>query len=532
MAEADCDVIIIGGGHNGLVAAAYLARAGRKVVLIERRDELGGASGSTRAPAGQPLAVGAQDVSLFQPLILRDLQLNLRLLRPDISLLSLLPDGRPLRLWRDPVQAAASIAERSQHDAASYQRFAAQVEMQAGLLRQMLHRRPPNLPADGRLSTIRAALPWLGVALRLRRMGPRSMFEFVRTLPMDAARLLEEWFELTELRGALGAGGVVGLMQGPRSSGTALMLLYQAVGGFPRGAQFVRGGIGSLIAELERAATRFGVEICKGAAVERILSDDYAAVGVQLADGSELRARSVASSADPRHTLFDLVGAPQLELRVVQRIGNIRYRGSTSRVNLVVRGLPQFSGVENPEHLMGHVVLAPSLDYLERAYDDAKYGRISAEPHLSFTIPTLHAESPDPADTQVLSVTVRYTPFQLRSGGWDGRGAALGDQVVELLARHAPDLEQRILHRQVLTPADLAEQYGLPEGSIHHGQMALDQLLFMRPIPGFAGYRSPVDRLYFCGAGAHPGGGITGMPGRNAARVILKDLRGGRRLRR
>lgn len=525
MAGRTYDCVVIGGGHNGLVAAAYLARAGRRVALVERRPELGGASSTGRSAENLPLEVGAQDLSLLQPQIVRDLRLRLSLHRPAVALLSLLSDREALPLWRDPQRTGAALSRLSSADASAYPRFAAQTRRQAALLAQMLERTPPDLPVAGLWKSVRAAWPWLPVALGLRRMGPRAMLELIRTLPMDAARLLEEWFQREELQGALAAGGVVGLMQGPRSPGTALMLLYQSIGGFPRGATFVRGGVGGLIDELARAAAEFGVEIRTGDGVERILTDDYAAVGVRLGGGEELRARSVAASADPRHTLFDLVGAPELELRMVHRVRNMRFRGSTARVNLVTDGLPDFRGVVKHEHLQGHVVVSPSLEYLERAFDDAKYGRSSSDPHLALTIPTLHAEEVDPDQPQVLSVTVRYTPYELREGDWNAQREALGDQVVSLLARYAPDLPQRITHRQVLTPLDLEREYGLPEGSIHHGQMALDQLLFMRPIPGYAGYRSPVDRLYFCGAGAHPGGGLTGAPGRNAAQVILKDLR-------
>lgn len=516
--------MVIGGGHNGLVAAAYLARAGRRVALVERRPELGGASFTARSPDGLPLEVGAQDVSLLRPQIVGELRLQLPLHRPAVSLLSLLSDREALPLWRDPQRTGAALSRLSAADASAYPRFAEQTRRQAALLAQMLDRTPPNLPAASLWKTARAVWPWWPVAVGLRGMGPRAMMEFIRTLPMEAARLLEEWFEREELRGVLAAGAIVGLMQGPRSPGTALMLLYQSIGGFPRGATFVRGGVGGLIGELARAAAAFGVELHTGDGVERILTDDYAAVGVRLASGAELRARTVAASTDPRQTLFELVGAPELELRVVRRVRNIRFRGSTARVNLVTDGLPDFKGVVKHEHMRGHVVISPSLDYLERAFDQAKYGQISADPHLSLTIPTLHDESADPSGPQVLSVTVRYAPYQLRDSSWESQREVLADRVVSRLADYAPDLSQRITNRQVLTPMDLEREYGLPEGSIHHGQMALDQLLFMRPIPGFAGYRSPVDRLYFCGAGAHPGGGLTGAAGRNAAQVILKDL--------
>ncbi len=527
MTSPPWDAIVIGGGHNGLVTAAYLARAGRRVVLLERRPNLGGAASIEHSPSGVELPVGAQDLSLFRPQIIRELGLQLPLIRPEHSLTSLLPDGRALQLWRDPLRAAQSVADFSTADASEYPRFAAQIGRQAAILERMMDRVAPNLPLAGGWGGFRAAAPWLAVALAMRRLGGRPMLELVRDLPMDAARLLEERFESPELQGALASAGVIGLMQGPRAPGTALMLILQSIGGFPRGSTFMPGGVQQLTATLEQAATRLGVEIRTGAAIERILTDDYRTVGVRLASGEELRAEVVASSADPRHTLLDLVGAPELELRVVRQLQNIRFRGSTSRVNLVLDWpVPEFTGVADPRQLSGPLVIAPSIDYLERAYDDAKYGRVSSAPHLSMTMPTM-SESPgsEPHKMHLLSIDVRYTPFDLKDELWSEQREQLGDRVVEVLSEYAPDLPRHVVHRQILTPIDLQLEYGLPEGSIHHGQMALDQMLFMRPIGGYAAYRSPVDGLYFCGAGAHPGGGLTGAPGRNAARVILKDLR-------
>jgi phytoene dehydrogenase-like protein len=525
MTDSRFDVIVIGGGHNGLVTAAYLAKSGRKVVVLERRDRLGGSASTEQVFDGFRFETGAHDASLFRNEIIRELGLDLNVVQPDMSVLSLLPDGRVLRLWRDPQKAAEAISEFSNNDARSYSKVAQRIQRFSALLEGMLGLTPPNLPFEGGLANLRKLIPWVRIAARLRRFGGREMYEFLRSVPMDVASMLGEWFEDDHLQGALATAAIQGSMQGPRASGTGLMLLYHAIGGFPRGAKFVRGGIGRLSDALAARAREFGAEIRTGQAVEKIITNDYAVSGVRLSDGEELRAGSVASSADPRHTLLELVGASQLEVRVVRRARNIRFRGSTAKVNLALRDLPAFEGVGDNAELAGHIIISPSLDYLERAYDDAKYGRLSSHPQLEMILPSLHDPSLAPDGQHVLSITARYAPYHLKQGAWDQERETLGDRVVNTVAQYAPNLPELILHQQVLTPVDYEREYGLTEGSVYHGQMALDQLLYMRPIPGFADYRSPVGGLYFCGAGAHPGGGVTGAPGRNAARMIREDLK-------
>jgi phytoene dehydrogenase-like protein len=519
------DVVVIGGGHNGLVTAAYLARAGKRVVLYERRQQLGGIASTEQQPEGYGFETGMHDFSLFRSEILRELALDLPIARPDISALSLLPDAAPLRLWRDPERTTAEIAAYSPSDGQNYLEFVRRIRRASSVLEAMLSQSPPNLPLSGGIRNLARLVPWLRIGLRLRRLGGRALYEFSRWLPMDVASMLEEWFEHKGLRGALASTAIQGTMQGPRASGTGLMLMYHAIGGFPRGGTFLRGGISRLSDALASRAQESGAEIRTGVSVDRILTDDYAARGVVLSSGEELRSRTVASSADPRHTLLDLVGAQELEVRVMRRARNIRFRGSTAKVNLALRGLPDFVGVNEAAELRGHIIVSPSVEYLERAYDDAKYGRLSAQPHLEMVLPSLHDPAMAPEGRHVLSITARYAPYQLADGDWATERENLGDRVVQAMAQYAPDLPDLILHRQVLTPLDYEREYGLAEGSFYHGQMALDQLLFMRPIPGYADYRSPVGGLYFCGAGAHPGGGVTGAPGRNAAREISRDLR-------
>jgi len=308
------------------------------------------------------------------------------------------------------------------------------------------------------------------------------------------------------------------------------MMLYhylgRANGGF-KSSRFVRGGMGQLSAALASAARKHGAEIRTDAEVGRIILKDGSAAGVALKNGEEISARLVISNADPRRTFFDLVGAPNLGPQFVRRVRNIRYRGSTAKVNLALNGLPRFTGAPPDEaHLSGHLMICPSLEYLERAYDEAKYGKFSQQPYLDVVIPTVLDSSLAPPGKHVMSVTMQYAPYKLRDGNWDEQREKLGDKIIGALSEYAPNLKDLILHRQVLTPLDWERDYGLTEGCIFHGQMGLDQLLFMRPAPGYGQYRTPIENLYLCGAGTHPGGGVTGAPGSNAAREVLKDLKG------
>ncbi|HZD55780.1 MAG TPA: NAD(P)/FAD-dependent oxidoreductase, partial [Anaerolineales bacterium] len=322
---------------------------------------------------------------------------------------------------------------------------------------------------------------------------------------------------------------------GPRASGTTFMFLYSALGPGKRAfraSRFVHGGVGSLIGALANFVRQRNGEICTGQNVSRVVLDGDRATGVILESGEKILARAIVSNTDARHTFFDLVGPHHLDVRFVREVKNIKFRGSTARLNLVLSHLPEFSAlaerrdsVDPVALLSGHILVCPDLDYLERAYDDAKYGRISQKPVLDIVIPTILDDSLASNGHHLMSIDVRYTPYRLTGGDWQTQRKILLDRVVKTLTDYAPDLEQLILHQQVLTPRDFEVEYRLPEGSIYHGQMGLDQLLFMRPVPGYGRYRSPVENLYLCGAGTHPGGGVTGAPGYNAAREVLKDLR-------
>jgi phytoene dehydrogenase-like protein len=353
---------------------------------------------------------------------------------------------------------------------------------------------------------------------------------------LPVSDFLDEWFESPALKAALGVAGVSGNLLGPRAPGTTVMLLYQALNagsaGF-RSSRFVLGGMGKLSQALAGAAVEHGAELRCNAGVAQILLEDGIATGVVLENGEQIRARMVLSNADPRHTFFDLVGAPNLEVRIVREVKNIRLRGSLARLNLGLYGLPAFRSIAQNQNgadlktlLGGHILLCPGLEHLERAFDEAKYGQFSSQPVLDINIPTLLDASLAPAGEHILTANIYYAPTFLRDGNWDEQGQALAEAALEVLEEYAPGLRRLVVHQQLITPLDLERRYGLTNGDVYHGQMALDQMLFMRPIPEFSRYRTPVAGLYLCGAGAHPGGGVTGAPGRNAAREALKEWRG------
>ncbi|MEK7729817.1 MAG: NAD(P)/FAD-dependent oxidoreductase [candidate division KSB1 bacterium] len=521
------DALLIGAGHNGLVAAATLAQAGKRVLVLERRHTLGGAAATEEIFSGFKFNTGAHDAGLFRPEIIAALQLEqhgLQLMKSHVAAFAPQPNGSALTLWRDEQKNLAEIARLSPADAEKFPAFVRLLNKLAEGLRSLLLLTPPNIAQSG----LNELLTWASAGLKIKNLGKHEMMEFLRVLPMTAAEFLNEWFEGAALKGVLGATSVAGSMQGPQASGTAFMLLYhylgEANGGF-KTSSFVRGGIGELSAALARAAQAHGAEIRTSAEVVRIIHKAEKASGVLLKTGEEISARAIISNADPRRTFFDLVGAPHFGPTFVRRVRNIRYRGTTAKVNLALSDLPHFNSAESEAQLSGHIVINPSLEYLERAYDDAKYGRYSSQPALDIVIPSLLDSSLAPSGQHVMSITMQYAPYKLREGNWDEQRAALGDHIINTLAQYAPNVRDLILHRQVLTPLDWEREYSLTEGGEFHGQMGLDQLLFMRPVAGFGQYRTPIENLYLCGAGTHPGGGVTGAPGYNAAREVLKDLR-------
>jgi phytoene dehydrogenase-like protein len=529
------DAIVIGAGHNGLAAAAYLAKAGLKTLVLERRQILGGAAATEQVFPGYQVNTGAFDGGLFLPEILAELNLDrhgLKFLENPVVVYAPGQDGRGLALWRDAERTRAEIARFSSADAAKYPAYLSWISEMAGILAELMTLTPPPVPGF----TPGMLYPWLRVALKARRLGRRDLMEFARLLPMPVSDFLDEWFETPLLKAALGAAGVSGNFLGPRAPGTTLMLLYQALNagqaGF-RASRFIQGGMGKLCQALADAAIEHGAELRCNAGVGRILLEDGRATGVALQNGEQIGAKIVLSSADPRRTFFDLVGALHLEVRFVREVKNIRLRGSLARINLGLRELPAFQAIAqdpngaDPKTLLGgHILLCPSLDHLERAYDEAKYGQFSRQPVLDFHIPTLLDPWLAPPGEHILSANFHYTPTALKDGNWDEQGPALLNVALETLEAYAPGLRRLVLNQQLITPLDLEREYALTGGDVYHGQMALDQLLFMRPVPEAGRYRTPVANLYLCGAGAHPGGGVTGAPGRNAAREAITDFRG------
>jgi phytoene dehydrogenase-like protein len=524
------DAIVIGAGHNGLVTAAYLGWAGLKVLVLERREVIGGAVVTEQVFPGFKFDTAAHRIGGLHPAVIGDLDLRrhgLEILRADPAVFAPAADGRHLLLWNDPGRTAEAIREISPADADAWIPFTDLIRKAAAVVQAAWSSTPPNVTGNDP----RDLWAVLKLGAKLRGLGKKGMVEVVRILPMAVSELLGDWFESDVLKGTLAAAGVTGLMQGPMAAGTVYNLLHHQVGagnGTLRPTTRVRGGVGKLTRALAAAAREHGVDIRTSQRVERVIVKDGRATGVALSSGEELAAARVVSNADPRRTFFDLVGPTELEPELVRKVKNIRFRGSCAKVNLALGELPRFAGVsEDGPHLNGVISISPGLEYVERAYDDAKYGASSRRPYLDVSIPSVTDQGLAEPGRHVMSIVAQYVPYRRKEGEWDAAARdELGDAVVATLSEYAPNLESAILHRQVLTPLDLEETYGLPEGNINHGEHTLDQLLFMRPVPGFARYRTPVAGLYLCGAGTHPGGGVTGFPGYNAAREILRDGKG------
>ena len=522
-----CDIIIIGAGHNGLVTAFYLARAGYKPLVLERRNQIGGAAITEEFHPGFRASLLAHSGGPLRPEIVRDMQLakhGLKLITPAVDVTALSPDGNALVLYRDISTAAQEIAKVSQPDAAKYREFHAALEKTSRVISKVLTLTPPEISRPSKSDLV--GLLQLGHSVR--GSGKKNTYDLLRWGPMAVADLVAEFFEDDLLRATIAARGIFGTFLGPWSAGTSLVLLLRAAADAnPAGGNcFAAGGMGAVTQAMAKAAQQAGAEIRAGAEVADIKIRNNAAQGVVLANGEEIQARAVISNADPKRTFLKLMDPVLLSPTFTKRLQNYRMNGTVAKINLALSGLPSFSGLDgNTEALTGRIHIGPGIDYLERAFDESKYGNFSRAPYLEIAIPSLTDPSLAPAGSYVMSVYMQYAPYKLKNGNWQDQRTALGDTVIKTIAQYAPDLPGKILHSQVITPLDLEETYGLTGGQIFHGELALDQIFTMRPMLDWARYRTPIENLYLCGSSTHPGTGLTGASGANAAREILKDLK-------
>ncbi len=526
------DAAVIGGGHNGLVTAAYLARAGLRTVVLERRETTGGAAATSELAPGARVPTLAHTVGRLRPSIVRELGLKqhgLRLVAPQVRAFSPSLDGSAVILWDDVTRTAEGLRRISPHDADAYPEFDRLVRSLGRFLAEVAAATPPDIESPG----IGDAIRGLSLGRTYRGLGRGDGRTILRVLPMAVADFVAEAFETDALRAAIAWRGVQYTNMGPWSASTAAVLLADSAGtdgGAAGQTVFAEGGPGALSAALEAAARAAGADIRTGVEVTGIRSADGRATGVILAGGDEIHARVVVSGLDPKRTLTGLADPVAVGPGLRWRAGNIRTPGALSKVNLVLRGLPAFTaaGGDDERLLRGRILLVDGIDPMERAFDAAKYGRLSERPILEATIPSLA----DPSlvagaapGTHVMSVIAQYTPYELRDGTWDERRDALGDAVIRALDERAPGLAGLVVAREVITPLDLERDYGLTGGHPLHAEPGLDQWFLWRPLLGHARYRLGLDGLYLAGSGAHPGGGVTGQPGQNAAREILSDWR-------
>ena len=515
---AKYDSVVVGGGHNGLVCAAYLARGGRSVLVLEAADRLGGAAVTREFAPGFRVSACAHLLHLMSPALIRELGLEaqgLKFAAQGLSTVALSADARHLSFGPGNF---SGVAEHSATDAAALRQWQALLARFSRALYPVLAETPPRLGTDAWRD--RAAL--LAIGWRLRRLGRRDMRELLRIGGMNVYDLLEDRFALPLLKGALAVDAVLGTNYGPRSPGTVLSLLYRVAAS--QGADTLaqpQGGLGAVSDALARAAAAAGAQLRTGAPVERILVREDRAQGVVLASGEQILADNVVSSADPKTTFLGLVGSEHLDAGFVRRVAQVRTRGLTAKLHLALERLPQFAGLSEPL-LRGRLLVAPSPDYVERAYNHAKYSEFSSAPMLEVTIPTLADPALAPAGKHVMSVVVQYAPYDV-GGGWGAQRKPFTELVIDTLQPYAPGLRDCVSASELLAPPDIEREFRITGGHWHHAELALDQLLMVRPVPGAAQYQTPVPGLFLCGAGCHPGGGVMGLAGRNAARQVIRE---------
>jgi phytoene dehydrogenase-like protein len=522
------DAIIIGGGHNGLVTAAYLARAGRKVLVLERREMVGGCAVTESIWPGYRVSTGAYLTSLMQERIVRELELvrfGYQVDAKDPAFFSIFPDGRHFFMWQDRAKTLAEIAKFSRRDAAVYPAYEDQLERISQVVEGLLLTTPPQFPPRGLTDFV----DYLKLAGRLRGLSAKDAIALVKIFTQSAAEFLDEWFESEQVKVTLATDGVIGANGGPRSPGTAYILLHHCMGGVGghRGLWgFVRGGMGAVADAIAASARAHGAVIRTEAPVAKVLVRGGRAYAVVLENGEEIEGGAIASNLDPKITFLRLLEERSLDAEFVAAIRHFRIEGTSCKINLALSGLPEFTsypGAPGPHH-RATMHICPDIEYIERAWDDAKYGRPSERPLLEMTVPTMYDATLGPPGKHIMGIFLQYAPYTLRDGTWDDLREPFGDRVISLIEEYAPNIRRIIEHRQVLTPLDLERRFGITGGNIFHGEMSLDQMFAMRPVAGWARYRTPVRGLYLCGSGAHPGGGVMGAPGYNCAREMLKGI--------
>jgi phytoene dehydrogenase-like protein len=522
------DAIVIGGGHNGLVNAAYLAKAGKKVLVLERRHIVGGAACTEEIFPGFKFSVCSYVVSLLRPEIIRELDLP----RHGLEILPLdgtftpMPNGDYLWRVNDHGITRREIARHSKLDAEAYDEFGKAMVQMCRFVKPILSMVPP----DPTTLNPKDLMKLLFLGRRFKDLTGEDKYNQVQLMTMSAVDFLDQWFETDVLKATMSASGVIGTFLGVRSPGTAYVLLHHYMGeidGAFRAWGFARGGTGAISNAIAEAAREAGAEIRTKSGVAQILVKDGKAVGVATANGDEFYAPVISSSVDPNLTFLKLIAAQHLPNDFREEVKRYKFRGSSGKVNLALDALPNFTCRPGEgKHLRGAISISPSVDYMERAYDDAKYGRYSRRPYIDMVIPSLTDPSVAPPGKHVMSCFVQYAPYKLKEGNWDEQKEAFGDNVIDTVAEYAPNLRDIIVGKQVVTPLDLEREWGLTEGNIFQGELTLEQLFFLRPVPGYAQYKTPIKNLWMCGSATHPGGGIMGANGRLAALEILKQGKG------
>ncbi|MCK5408542.1 MAG: NAD(P)/FAD-dependent oxidoreductase [Candidatus Krumholzibacteria bacterium] len=521
------DAIIVGGGHNGLVCAGYLAKAGRSVLVLERRGVLGGAAATEEIYPGFKFSVYSYVVSLFRPHIIRELELakhGLQLIPLECSFAPHL-EGPGLVRWPDVYKTRREISRFSQKDAEIYPEFSLAMTKMAFFIKKIIDSPAPDPASLNPYELYRM----LDLARHFKKLGPDMAYLHTQLLTMSAVDFLKLWFESETLMAPMSVSGIIGTFLGVRSPGTAYVLLHHYMGeidGAFRSWGFSKGGPGGLSLACGSAAKSFGAEIRTEAGVSKINVKSGRAVGVVLENGDEIDAKVVLSSVDPNRTFLKMVGEEHFDDDFNRQIKRYKFRGSSGKVNLALDRFPDFScRPGDGQHVRGDLAIAPSIDYLERAYDQAKYGEFSQRPYINIVFPSLVDPSVAPPGKHVMSCFVQYAPYNIKEGpeNWPSKREAFGDAVVDTIAEYCPGLKESILYRQVVTPWDMEQQVGLTEGNIFQGELSVEQLMFLRPAAGWEKYRTPIKNLWLCGSGAHPGGGIMGSPGELSAKVLLSS---------